>query len=210
MTVSPAPPGARRPWLALAGVALALAACAAPPPQTFDLSVPPGAVRQRGTQLAIALPVGIQVLETDRIIVRSGDGSVTALPGVQWADNLPRLIQSRLVQAFENTGRAVGRAGSGVSASTVLAPDIRFFGIVTAPQTEAVVELSVKMVDANSGSIVAGRVFRSVVPVAVVSGPAAAAALDQAAMRTFSEIVRWSAGKGAPRPPGYLPARTTS
>jgi cholesterol transport system auxiliary component len=210
MTASPARPYARRPWLALAGVALALAACASPPPQTFDLSVPSGAVRQRGTQLAIALPVGIQVLETDRIIVRSGDGSVTALPGVQWADNLPRLIQSRLVQTFENTGRAVGRAGSGVSASTVLAPDIRFFGIVTAPQAEAVVELSVKMVDANSGRIVAGRVFRSVVPVATVSGPAAAAALDQAAMRTFSEIVRWSAGKGAPQPPGPTPARTTS
>jgi cholesterol transport system auxiliary component len=179
----------------LAGLGL-LAGCSSPPPATFDLSVPSGATRQRGTQLAIATPVAIQVLETDRIIVRSQDGSVSGVPGVQWADQLPRLIQAKLIQVFENTGRAVGRAGGGTSAQTVLTIDIRFFGIATSPATEAVVELSVKMVDGMTGQIRAGQVFRASAPVAEVTGPAAAAALDKVASQVFLQIVRWSAGKG--------------
>ena len=43
--------------------------------------------------------------EADRIIVREPGGSLSFLGGGQWADRLPRLIQARLLQSLENTGR---------------------------------------------------------------------------------------------------------
>lgn len=186
-----------RLWM-LAGVAVAtlgLSGCSgSTPSETFDLTVPSGAARQSPgrSQLVVAEPVALQALESDRIVVRSADGSVSTVGGVQWSDRLPRLLQTRLVQAFENAGRAVGRAGAGINADKVLQTEIRFFGVSTVNGAEALVELSVKIVDNASGKIVASRVFRNSLPVASVSGREAATALDKAASRVFAEVVRWA------------------
>jgi len=141
------------------------------PPTTFDLAVPSGAVRRSaGAQLVVAEPVALQTLDSDRIIVTSADGSVSALPGAQWSDRLPRLVQTRLVQTFENAGRAVGRAGGPLAAQRTLYSDLRRFGIVTAGSPQAVVEITARMVDTQSGRIVASRIFRVAVPVGSVAG----------------------------------------
>ncbi|HYI89020.1 MAG TPA: ABC-type transport auxiliary lipoprotein family protein, partial [Beijerinckiaceae bacterium] len=67
-------------------------------------------------QIAVAEPAAVQPLEADRIIVKEPSGAVSAVAGGQWADRLPRLVQSRLIQTFENSSglRAVTRPGSGV------------------------------------------------------------------------------------------------
>ncbi|MHB2168854.1 ABC-type transport auxiliary lipoprotein family protein [Alsobacter sp. R-9] len=179
--------------------ALALAGCGSfqSPPETFDLSVPDGARKASpgGRLLVVAEPVALQTLESDRILVRGADGSVSFLPGVQWSDRLPRLLQSRIVQSFENTGRAVGRAGGGLSADVALTSEIRFFGVQTGGGgAQAVVEISGKLVGSD-GRIQAQRVFRAAAPLPAVDGRAAAAALDQAMKQVLAEIVRW-AGRG--------------
>lgn len=198
-------------WSAAGFAALLLAGCSGSTPlETFDLSVPPGSGRPapRARQVVVAEPVALQALESDRIVVRSQEGTISFVGGVQWADRLPRLLQSRMVQAFENNGRAVGRSGNGVAADVVLQSDIRFFGVSAGEG--ALVELSAKLVDGENGRILSARVFRASTPLAGVSGPAAAAGLDQAMQRVLGEIVRWTAGAplGAPRPPAAaaLPA----
>ncbi len=165
-------------------------------PTTFDLSLPEGARQASpgGRLLVVAEPVALQTLESDRIVVRGADGTVTFLPGVQWVDRLPRLLQARMVQSFENVGRSVGRAGNGLSADVALTSDIRFFGVKTEGGAQAVVELSAKLVSAN-GRIERARVFRAATPLTAVEGPAAAAALDKSMTRVLSELVRW-AGRG--------------
>jgi cholesterol transport system auxiliary component len=184
--------------LAVLLTCLGLAGCASAPPTTFDLAVPSTIVRQAsgGPQLVIAEPVALQTLDSDRIIVTAADGSVSAVPGAQWSDRLPRLVQTRLVQTFENAGRAVGRAGGPLAAPRTLYSDLRRFGIITAGSPQAVVEITAKMVDTQGGRIVASRIFRVAVPVGGVAGREAAAALDQAATKVFADIVRWSAGRG--------------
>ena len=95
------------------------------------------------------------------------------------------------MQSFENAGKAVGRAGSGLSADYLLGADIRAFGVTTVngvPQVE--IELSVKVID-NTGRIVAARVFRSTAPIGQVAGPDAAVALDRLMTPILAEIVRW-------------------
>jgi cholesterol transport system auxiliary component len=176
-------------------VMFGLGACSTGPAAiaTYDLSLPRGAIRQAagGSQLLVAEPVALQTLEADRIVVRGAEGSVSFLGGAQWADRLPRLLQSRIVQSFENAGKAVGRAGSGLSADYVLGADIRAFGVTTAngiPQVE--IELSVKVID-NTGRIVAARVSRSTAPIGQVAGPDAAVALDRVMTPILADIVRW-------------------
>lgn len=179
-------------------LAAGLAGCGSfeQPPTTFDLSVPEGARQASpgGRLLVVAEPVALQALESDRIVVRASDGTVSFLPGVQWADRLPRLLQARMVQSFENTGRSVGRAGNGLSADVALTSDIRFFGVRTDGGAQAVVELSAKLVSSD-GRIERARVFRAATPLASVEGSAAAAALDQSMTKVLAELVRW-AGRG--------------
>src|SRR5436190_11362280 len=107
----------------LAGaLAAAAAACSSgSAPTTFDLSAPGrggGRAGAGGAQIVVNEPVSIQALEGDRIIVKEPAGSVSFVSGGQWADRLPRLVQARLIQTFENSSRmkAVSRPGDRVSA----------------------------------------------------------------------------------------------
>ncbi|PSC05196.1 ABC transporter [Alsobacter soli] len=196
----PSPARSRRAPLFAAALAvgagcLGLAGCgSSTPSQVYDLTAPVGAARQTPgrTQLVVAEPTALQPLESDRIIVRANDGSVSNIGGVQWSDRLPRLLQTRLVEAFENHGRAVARTGVGVNPDTLLQTEIRFFGVRVDGGAQAVVELSVKTINNNSGKIVASRVFKGAVPLAEVSGKSAALALDQAATKVFADVVRWA------------------
>src|SRR5919112_184429 len=64
-------------------------------------------------QVAVAEPAAVQPLESEKIVIKDANGAVAAVGGGQWADRLPRLVQSRLIQTFENSSglKAVGRPG---------------------------------------------------------------------------------------------------
>lgn len=197
--------GARRGAEALgrlaACLALAtLAACATgAPPATFDLTAPRdglSAGRGRGL-LVVAEPQALAAYDSEKIIVRTGEGGIAYLPDAQWSDRLPRLIQARLIQTFENGRRirAIGRPGDRLVPAAQLNSEIRQFGI-DARTGEAMVEISVKIVNDRSGRILAGHIFtRRVAAGGATSGPAASAALDLAAQETFRDIVSWVSGR---------------
>lgn len=171
----------------------ALAACtASAPPATFDLTAPRDGIaagRGRGL-LVVAEPQALAALDSNRILVMTG-GGIAYLPDAQWSDRLPKLIQVRLIQTFENGRRiqAVGRPGDRLMPAAQLNSEIRTFGI-DEKTGEAVVELSVKIVNDRTGRILAGEVFTSRAP-AGSGGPAATAALDQATQAVLRDIVRW-------------------
>ncbi|MBL8589510.1 MAG: membrane integrity-associated transporter subunit PqiC, partial [Methylobacteriaceae bacterium] len=145
-----------------AALALGLAGCGGgPPPQTFDLAaLPPGGAtgRLRG-QLIVTEPVATQALDSERIVVRPTPESVAYLTGAQWSDRLPKLIQTRIVQSLENARllRSVGRPGDRIAADFLLDAELRRFEI-EASGGEAAVEITVKLVAAGSGRIVAADV----------------------------------------------------
>lgn len=196
ITASPVSRRARRSGPVLAALlALAVGACGSGAvPTTFDLTALPGAARSGAARrsIVVAEPVGLQPFEADRIIVREAGGSLSFLGGGQWADRLPRLMQARLVQSLENTGRlrSVSRPGDKVVADTILVTEIRAFDIA-AGSREAVVDISAKLVADATGKVVAARIFQARVPVAEVNAGVAANGLDRALSTVLADIVRW-------------------
>jgi cholesterol transport system auxiliary component len=182
--------------LLLAGVTPSLlAACSSVPPATYDLTAATGgfAARAGRGQLAVLLPDAILPADSDRIVVRANPQSVAYLAGAQWADKLPSLVQSRLIESFQNAHllRAVGRPG--MLADVSLQTSIRRFEL-DAPRGEAIVEISAQIIG-PSGRITAGRLFSGNVRVPSSDPSAVAAALDAALARVMREIVIWTAPK---------------
>jgi cholesterol transport system auxiliary component len=177
------------------GAAGFLAACGGTPQRTtFDLTAPADVGRVGGSraQLVISEPTTVQAIDSDRILVRDA-GALSYLPDAQWADRLPKLFQVRLIQTFENASRLgrVGRPGDRVVADLALNADIRSFGIESA-SSQAVVEVTVRIVGDRTGRVSAARSFSARVPVASVTGPVAAQALDEAMSQVLRDIVRWA------------------
>ncbi|MEN5082530.1 ABC-type transport auxiliary lipoprotein family protein [Bosea sp. TWI1241] len=191
-------PALRLPLVALA-VSLALAGCGGgAAPTTFDLSAPSDFGRVGGSRatLIVAEPTTVQALDSDRMIVRDGSGSLSFLGGAQWADRVPRLVQTRLIQTFENGSRigSVSRPGERIVPDLQLNTDIRSFNI-DAPSGQAVVEITAKLVGDRNGKIQRAKLFSARVPSVAGDGGAAAQALDRALSQVMIEIVRW-AGRG--------------
>lgn len=181
--------------------ALAGACSSGPAPATYDLSAPTSRIRgAAGVQVLVNEPAALQTLSSQQILVKDASGSVSFIGGGQWADNLPRLIQTRLINTFENASqlRGVSRPSSGAVADVQLVSELRRFEVET-PSNEAVVEISMKIVSDQNGRIVNGRIFRARTPAASVDAASAARALDEALSVVMLDIVRWVSGSSLPR-----------
>jgi cholesterol transport system auxiliary component len=178
----------------LAGFSL-LAACSSAPLTTYDLTPAAGgfAARAGRGQLAVLQPEAILPANSDRIVVRFDLQSVAYLTGAQWADKLPSLVQSRIIESFQNAHllREVGRPG--MLADFSLQTSIRRFEL-DAAQSAAIVEISAQILS-QSGRIVAARLFSDNVPVTSQDPAAVAAALDAALAQVMRDIVIWTAPK---------------
>ena len=160
--------------------ALAAGCSSGSAPTTYDLSAPTSRIGgSAGVQISVNEPAALQSLSTQQILVKDQTGAISFLGAGQWADNLPRLIQTRLINTFENASqlRGVSRPSSGAVADVQLISELRSFEIST-PTNEALVEISVKIVSEQNGRIVNARIFRARVPTASVDAANAARALD--------------------------------
>lgn len=179
---------------------LMLSGCAmlfpAAPPDTFDLTAPADVTKSkgRGAMLLVGDPNAIQAVDSERIVARTSAGQVTYVPKAQWSDKLPALLQARLTQTFENSGRlaAVGRTSDRLNGQYQLITDIRAFEVADGAPPQAVVEIAAKIVGDSSGRIVAGKVFSARVPVSAVTGPDASRGLDQALGQVLRDLVMWA------------------
>ncbi len=179
---------------------LVLAGCAtSKAPPTFDLMAATAFPRHGGGprgQLIVSEPTALAILDSEKIVVRPAKGELGYLGGAQWSDRLPKLLQARITQSFENANRlkAVGRPGERLTADYSLVTDVRAFGIALADNgVFAEVEISAKIVVDKSGRIISGRVFRASVPAASSEPAAAAMALDEAFRRVVVDLVLWAA-----------------
>lgn len=185
-------------------LALALAGCGGggglfskAPPTAYDLAAardfPRRAQAARG-QLIIAEPTALAGYDSEKIVVRPTPAEAAQLGDAQWQDRLPRLMQARLIQSFENATRlrAVGRPADKLATDFVLVTEVRAFEISVADGA-AVVEIAAKIVRERTGRIMAARVFRTVVPSAATEGAPAIEALNEAFGKMAKELVLWAA-----------------
>ena len=179
-------------------LALALGGCAGGDSsmQTFELLSPRefGDVRGARGSLAVALPTSIRVIDSERVVIQPTPGEVNYLSGARWSERVPRLVQVRIIEAFENSKRVrlVTREGASLRTDYKLDTEIREFGVIVAPQQQAVVELSVKLVQ-GSGRVVATQVFTGRAEAGSVDGPSATAAINSAFGNVLIDLVRWTA-----------------
>jgi cholesterol transport system auxiliary component len=158
-------------------------------PRTFG-TLPP---RARGL-LAVDQPTALQILDTEKVVISPSPGEVAYLSDAQWVDRLPKLMQARIVQSFENSNRirAVAKTQDRVNADYVLVIDVRQFGMTAHDTPQAVVELSVKIVYQRGGRIAAGTILTSRVAATGTNGQAATLALDQAFSDVLVQMVKWT------------------
>lgn len=166
------------------------------PLDTYELSTPAVTARQaRGkTQILVAEPVALKALDSQNIVISSSPGSIEYLGGAQWADRLPRIVQTRLVETFQRSGgfSGVGRPGEGLAIDYQVIVEIREFGIAVNGSRSAVVRLFVKLLNDRNGTVRATREFREAAAVSGTTNDNYVEALDAAFGGAAADVVTWA------------------
>jgi len=189
----------------VAALALLLPGCAliggsTPSLDTYELTAPTGdgGRQRRGVQVLIAEPSALKALDSENIVIKTGPGTIQYLKGAQWADRLPRIVQARLAETFQLSGRfgGVGKPGEGLAIDYQVIVDVRSFEVqVVGSAEQAYVELYVRILNDRNGVVRAAKTFDASYAVTGGGGNEAyVSALDRAFGAAAAEIVKWTAG----------------
>ena len=143
-------------------------------------------------QLAVPEPSAVAMLVTQRMLF----SPVKDYPGFAdfiWADSIPKLLQARLIDSFENYDMAhapLRQADIG-EASVQLLLDVRAFRIVTDADPIAQIGLSARLVD-KSGKVIASRLFEDSQKLDRLEPATAVAAFNAAFGRIAQQIIGWT------------------
>lgn len=102
------------------------------PPQLYTLSPAkefPPTLPKTSAQLLIEAPSAPGGLDTERIALMKTATSLDYFAGTAWTDRAPLMVQSLLIESFENTGKiaAIDRESLALRADYVLESDLRDF-----------------------------------------------------------------------------------
>jgi phospholipid/cholesterol/gamma-HCH transport system substrate-binding protein len=170
----------------------------------YDLTAPksfPPSEKAGKAQLVVLEPTALVALDTQRIIFAPGAGAAPPVETAQWSDSIPKMLQARIVQSFENSKYvgAVARPMEGLAADYQLAIDVRSFQIrpdkssaeSPAGSPVAQVEFAAKVIG-DGGRIAGSRTFSAVVPAPDTRAAGAAAAIDAAFGKAATDLVVWA------------------
>jgi phospholipid/cholesterol/gamma-HCH transport system substrate-binding protein len=163
----------------------------------YDLALPriPQAERKAsGAQLVVPDPTALAALDSDRIQSITPAGTSAALPDAQWSDTLSKLLQVKIICAFEDAGvvGGVSRPLEGVTGDFQLLIDVRKFQLSLAGPPAAEIEFSAKVLD-DKGRIAGTRIFLASAPAKGSDAASAKAALEQAFGAAVIDLVDWTA-----------------
>jgi phospholipid/cholesterol/gamma-HCH transport system substrate-binding protein len=167
-----------------------------PPPKiTYDLralqsSGGPG--KTIGVQWAIPEPTAVAMLETQRFLFSPAQ-EYPGFAEAMWADALPKLIQARLIESFENydIAHAPLRAPDIGQTEFQLLIDVRRFRIAVESGPAAEIGLSARIVDKN-GKVVASRLFEEREKFANIVPAEAVTAFSEAFGRIAKNVIAWT------------------
>jgi cholesterol transport system auxiliary component len=176
---------------------LALGGClGGTPDDTFSLTAVSGVEGPKFSQRQILVPepTAVKALDSEQVVIRVSQSEIQYLAKSRWSDRLPKLVQARLVQAFENTGRlgGVGIPGQGLAIDYQVITEIRAFEILAYGGSRAQVEMSAKLLNDRNGEVRASRVFTASAPVTGSGNEAFIKGLDAAFARVTTDMVGWT------------------
>ena len=143
-------------------------------------------------QLAIPEPTAVAMLETQRMLFSSAS-DVAGFSEFLWADTIPKLLQSRLIESFENydIAHAPLRTADIGQTDFQLLIDVRRFRIAMDSEAEAQIGLSARIVD-KDGKVIASRLFEESEKFDKVEPQTAVTAFDTAFGRTAKDMIAWT------------------
>ncbi len=146
-----------------------------------------------GKQIAVPDPTALMAYDSEKILMQNGAGQVEALGTAKWSDTVPKLMQAKIVQSFENAGALgeVTRPIDGGMPDFQLMTEIRRFQIVQTPALAAEVEISAKLVT-SEGHIEAAKIFTAKEPMQSKDDAEAARALSAAFGSIVSNLISWT------------------
>jgi phospholipid/cholesterol/gamma-HCH transport system substrate-binding protein len=168
------------------------------PLAVYDLAAAknfPGLDKTISAQMVVPDPTSILVFDTQKILIRAADGTYSNVQGGQWADNLPKLMQARIVESFENAHqlKTVSKPFDQIEGADRLQLGIRNFQITLEPKPTAVVEFSARLLD-DKGGVVGARIFNVSAPAKSAQAADAVTALNEAFTKAANELVVWTVG----------------
>ena len=162
------------------------------PKSTFDQALP-----RADWQLVVDIPVAAGGLNTNRIALQTKPIEMQYYALAQWTETAPQMVQTLLVESFENTGKivAVGRRAIGLRSDFNLKSELREFQAeypAGAKVPTIRVRVNAKVIRQPQRAIIASRNFEQ----RVVSGGSGmddvVVAFDEALGKVLKEIVEWT------------------
>jgi cholesterol transport system auxiliary component len=184
---------------------LALPACSGlfgggSPPHLYRVtpksSYPPN-LPHPAVQLLIDLPLSPAGLDTTRIALTRSAVSIDYFADAEWTDRAPVLIQTALVESFENSRAliAIDRESVALRADFILKPEIRHFeAVYDSPNgpPEVWVAVNVRLVNPSDREVVAQTSVEQRRRAAANDVPGIVVSLDDALGAVMKDIVVWT------------------
>jgi phospholipid/cholesterol/gamma-HCH transport system substrate-binding protein len=167
---------------------------------------PPAPERAPSWLLVVPEPTTLMGFNTDKILLQLSGGESVPVANARWGDNLPILVQAKVIQSFENAGytKSISRTRDGVTGDYQLLIDIRSFQISTASEpATAEIDFVAKLVD-KDGKIINASTFQRNASVKGADSQAYVNAIDGVFAKLASDLVAWvtMALRDIPPPPG--------
>ena len=163
------------------------------PKSTFRQDLPPVT-----WQLVIEEPLAAGGLNSANIAFRPSDLEIRYFKDVRWTERLPRMIQTLLVESFENSRTivAVGRQAIGLRSDYSLLTEIREFQSERAGGGLVRVRINAKLIRQPRQTIVSSRSFEATVPDNGESMDLTIRVWDDALGAVLKDIVEWTIIEG--------------
>jgi len=169
------------------------------PRPLFRLTAPsdcPGAGRHFPAQLTIATPYAPAAIDTARIAMSRSPTSLDYLADGDWTDRAPSLVQTALVEGFENCRAftAVGPDSLDLRPDFVIEADLRHFEAVYDSPTAtpvAWVQIAIKLVKVPQHTILAETLISARQPASANATPQIVLAFDAAMADAVKQVVGW-------------------
>ncbi len=162
------------------------------PENTYPPNLP-----HRSVQLLINEPLAPAGLDKSRIALSRSPVSIDYFADSEWTDRAPLLVQTALLQSFENSKAitAIDRESVGLRADFILETEIRHFEAVynsaNAPP-EIWVAIIVRLVNPTSRDVVTQTSFERRERASANNVPSIVLAFDEALGGVMKEIVVWT------------------
>jgi phospholipid/cholesterol/gamma-HCH transport system substrate-binding protein len=142
-------------------------------------------------QFTIPEPTAVVQLQTQRFLFSQAKDSA-GFPDAQWADSIPKLIQAKLLESFENydVAHAPTRPMDGVQPDYQILIDIRQFNVGSEDTPAAEIALSTRILD-KDGKVVASRIFHQDQKIEKLDAPGTVRAFDAAFSNLAKDLVVW-------------------